>query len=88
MVTFTSTIVGVCKIGSKHMVKGNWSTDTTGGEIVTGLRKVEFIACKAAGSSIVAGAPTVNETLPLSGSSVTVICTSGTSGIWYAIGKQ
>lgn len=86
--TFTSTIISVGKIGSRHFVTGNWTTNTTGGEIVTGLRKVEFISCKANGSSIVAGSPTVNETLPLSGSSVTVICTSASSGIWYAIGKQ
>jgi hypothetical protein len=85
---FTSTIVGLAKFGSRHIVMGNWSTDTTGGTIVTGLRKVEFIACKALGSLIVADAPTVNATLPQSGGDVTVICTSGKSGVWYAVGKQ
>ena len=40
----------------------------------------------AVGSSIVADAPTVNETFPTSDGTITLIFTSGTKGNWIAIG--
>ncbi len=85
--TVTTTITNRGVFGSRKMITGTYSADDTGGDIATGLTIVEFISVQAGGSSVVADAPTVNETLPLSGGDVTIIVTNGTTGFWYAIGK-
>jgi hypothetical protein len=84
--------ITIVKLGEN--VFGNqrhvWGTATisggaTGGDITTGLHSVHSIQLTAMGSSIVADAPTVNETLPCTGD-VTIIATKDTAMIWDAFG--
>lgn len=83
---FASTITGYGKWMDKRVVYGKWTTDTTGGDINTGLLKCEFITLQATGSAVHADAPTVNETLPAAGNAITIVCTNGDDGDFMAIG--
>ena len=84
---FASTVSGQTVFGDLRVTYGTWTTDTTTGDINTGLGTVLSMQITGAGSSVVADAPTINETLPVAGSAVTIICTSGTVGYWTAYGK-
>ena len=84
---FASTVSGSTVFGDLRVVYGTWTTDTTTGDINTGLDKVLTMSITAAGTNIVADAPTINETFPCAGSAVTIICTSGKVGYWVAYGK-
>ena len=59
---------------------------TTGGNINTGLHQCISMMATAGGSSIVADAPTIDETFPVDGSAVTIIVTNNTDGYWIAWG--
>jgi hypothetical protein len=89
---FSATKVGETVVGSLRMTYGYWTAGgDTGGNINTGLHQCVSINLTAAGTSIVADAPTVNESDLLSGkgidgSAVTIITTSNTSGLWQAFG--
>ena len=83
---FASTVSGSTVFGNLRVTYGTWTTDTTTGDIDTGLTKVLNMQITGAGSAVVADAPTINETLPCSGSAVTIICTSATVGYWIAFG--
>ena len=89
--TFASTISRTIQnhVGDRKMVYGTYTASggNTGGDIDTGLIECVSIMLTATGSSIVADAPTVNETLPVDGSAVTVIVTSNSTGNWLAMGK-
>jgi len=63
----------------------NGSGDT-GGDINTGLLKCEAIFLQSGGSSVIATAPVVNETLPCTGSAVTIVTADDEDGTWMAIG--
>jgi len=83
----TSAKVGETVIGNLRMTWGTWTAGgDTGGNINTGLHQCVSMVLTAGGSSIVADAPTVNETMPCDGSAVTIITTSNTSGFWEAKG--
>ena len=83
---FTSAITGKTVFGNKRVHFGTWTTDTTTGDIDTGLRSCEAFFMQINATSIVADAPTVNETFPVAGSAVTIIVTSGADGYWLAVG--
>lgn len=84
---FSATKVGETVFGNFRVTYGTWDGGSeTGGNINTGLHKCAFMLLTAGGSSIVADAPTVNETLPCDGSAVTIIVTSDTDGFWMAFG--
>ena len=85
---FASAVTDKTVFGNKRVHFGTYTASGggTGGDIATGLQQVHSIMLTATGSSIVADAPTVNETLPLVGGDVTVICTANTTGVWMAIG--
>ncbi len=84
---FTSTILKKGMIpGSGRIHCGTWTTDTTGGDINTGLLKCEAIFLQTSGAAVSADQSAVNETLPVDGSAVTIVCTSGADGYWLAIG--
>ncbi len=86
--TFSSTITGRSVLGNKRFAWGTFdAASVTGGDIVTGLEIVEFIAVQAGGSSVVADAPTVNETLPVDGAAITIIVTTSATGYWWAWGR-
>lgn len=83
----TSAKTGENVAGALRMTYGTWTAGgDTGGNINTGLHQVVSMSLSAAGSSIVADAPTINETFPCDGSAITIITTSNTSGYWIAFG--
>ena len=69
--------------GNKRVVFGRATGAGTGGEINTRLRVCEFIALTANKNAVVADAVTLNETLPVAGSAVTIIHTSGCSYVYF-----
>jgi len=86
MVSFVSAITYQGVRGTKKVSKGTWTTDTTTGDIDTGLMVCESITLQITGAAIVADAPVLDETLPVAGNAVTIIVTSGADGIWEAEG--
>jgi len=88
---FTSTIEYRISLGDgRWMTQGTFTTDTTGGDIETGLRNVESITLQHKGGSTVADKPSVNETIEphtvKDGEKVTIVVTSGADGYWRATG--
>lgn len=89
---FSATKVGETVFGNLRVTYGYWTAGgDTGGDINTGLHRCVHMQLTAGGSSIVADAPTINETnlaagKAVDGSAVTIITTSNTSGFWMAYG--
>lgn len=85
---FTTTITNQTVFGNKRVVMGTFVSDggSTGGDIATGLQKVDNIILQHTGAAVVASAPVVNETLPLSGGNVTIVTVANTSGTFIAYG--
>ncbi len=85
---FSSVISGKTVIGNKYLTWGTWSgADNTGGDIDTGLVVCESFIFSQKGSAVpTTDGPVVNETFPVAGSAVTIVCTSGDVGYWQAIG--
>jgi len=74
--------------GNMRIVYGTWNADSvTGGEIVTGLGRVDICLLGHTGSATEAAVAVVNETLPLASGSVTIVATSGDTGTFIAIGQ-
>ena len=74
--------------GNMRIVYGTWNADSvTGGEIVTGLGRVDTCLLGHTGSATEAAVAVVNETLPLASGSVTIVTTSGDTGTFIAIGQ-
>lgn len=83
----TSAKTSESVFGNLRMTYGTWTAGgDTGGDINTGLHQCVAMYLTARGSSIVADAPTINETFPCDGSAITIITTSNTSGYWIAFG--
>jgi len=74
--------------GTKKVSGGTWTNGAadTGGDIQTGLNRVDsmFLTVKATTSA--ATAPAVDETLPLSGGAVTIVSAADQDGTWMAVG--
>tara|TARA_X000001388_G_scaffold75992_3_gene72128 strand:+ start:333 stop:599 length:267 start_codon:yes stop_codon:yes gene_type:complete len=74
--------------GNMRIVYGTWnSAGVTGGEIVTGLGRVDICVLGHTGSAVEAAVAVCNETFPLSSGSVTIVATSGDTGTFMAIGQ-
>lgn len=77
--------------GDKKVVYGTYVNDSgsTGGEIVTGLTRVEFFVMQAKGAAVSANQSVINETLPLVSAtgSLTVINNANETGYYIAIGN-
>lgn len=74
--------------GNMRIVYGTWNADSvTGGELVTGLSRVDVCVLGHTGSATEAAVAVVNETLPLASGSVTIVTTSGDTGTFIAIGQ-
>jgi hypothetical protein len=85
--TFTSTITRRVNFwGHKRVVYGTFTSDTTGGDIDTSLRTVEYIELQHTGAAAVADAPSVIQDLPCNGRAITIVTTSAKNGLWKAIG--
>ena len=85
---FAYTVDEKTIMGNKRVHMGTWTNGggDTGGDIVTALRRVEFISLQSTGAAVIASAPVVNETIPLSSGTVTIINTAGEDGVWMAVG--
>lgn len=86
---FASTITQrPISVGNKRQSWGTYTNGAgdTGGNINTGLRLCEMIVLQPSGASVIASAPSVNETLPIAGSAITVVNTANEDGYWWAIG--
>ena len=89
---FTTTINnnGVPNIvGTKKIVTGTFTNTggSTGGDIDTGLKLVEFFDAKPTGASVTANEITLNETFPASTNEITIVTGANVDGVWIAYGE-
>lgn len=82
------TIIKKNIFGTKKVVYGSWTTTlaTEGGDIATGLKRVESCVIWHSGAAVEGAAAVVNETFPLAGGAVTIVCTAQDTGYWLAVG--
>lgn len=88
--SYTATNNGIPELmGTKRVVSGTFTCESgdTGGDIDTGLNRVDWFSIQETGGSASTKASTVNETMPYEGSTVTIVTKDGQSGIWRAEGK-
>jgi len=85
---WASAISGRTLAGNKRVHWGTWTSTgaTTGGDIDTGLAMCESIMLTHIGSAVEAAVAVINDTLPVAGTEVTVVCTAADTGYWLAVG--
>ena len=83
---FTSVVSVKSVMGNKRVHFGTWTTDTTGGDVDTGLGVCEGMVLQTSGAAVSADQGSINETLPADGSEITIVVTSGADGYWIAWG--
>lgn len=85
---FTYVVSEKTVFGNKRVHKGTFTNTggSTGGDIETGLARVDFISLQHGGAAVVSDAPAVNETLPLASGAVTVVTAADADGFWWAEG--
>jgi hypothetical protein len=85
---FTYTELRRYVVGDRRVVEGTFSNAeaSTGGDIVTGLGRVENVTLQHTGAAVVLSAPVVNETLPMNSGDVTIVTVADTAGTYRAIG--
>lgn len=85
---FASAVTSRSAMANKWVVFGTYTNGSgdTGGDIDTSLQTCDAIFLQPGGASVVATAPVVNETLPVSGSAVTVVTADNEDGTWMAVG--
>lgn len=88
--TFDSSITDeiATVFGDKKMTYGTYTCESgdTGGDVDTGLKIVEQFFIQPTGGT--ASTSSVNETLPVAGSAVTIVTADNVSGNWMAIGRD
>ena len=85
---FVAAVTGRTVFGNKRVHFGTFTNGASdaGGDINTGLRSCEALILQHGGNAVVASAPSVNETLPVAGSAVTIVTVAGADGWWTAVG--
>lgn len=83
--TLTTTIDRKSVFGNMKIVIGHCANDSTGGDVATGLRRVEMFIPVGLGAAAVEIA--VNETFPLDSGDVTVVTENAIAFSWMAIGR-
>lgn len=85
---FASTITHQSVMGDKRVHYGTYTNGSgdTGGDVNTGLTVCEVMVLQPKGAAAIATASTVNETLPVAGSAVTIVTSDNEDGQWTAIG--
>jgi hypothetical protein len=83
--TFTKTHEFVA--GDRRITMGTFTSagGSTGGDIYTGLQKVDGMKLTHKGSAVVATHPVVNETFPVA-DPVTIVTAANGVGYWLAFG--
>ena len=88
---FSSTVSENTVFGNKRIVIGTYSSadglGTTGGDIETGLNRVDILVLQPHGSSVATNAPVTNETFPLESGDVTIVTDASQTGYFWAVGK-
>ena len=79
-------------MGSKKVAIGTYTNGggDSGGNIDTGIARVEFMVLQPTGSAVIASSPTINEDFSsgsIDGTAVTIVNTANEDGIWIAWGK-
>lgn len=83
----TYTKDGYSVFGDKRVTWGTYTDDAAGGDINTGLKRVDVMFIQPTGSAVETNAPSINETLPgADGSAITIVCDNPSTGVWFAIG--
>ena len=85
---FVSAITETTVFGNKRIHFGTYvsASGTAGGDVNTGLRSCEMMLLQGVAAAVTASTPTVNETLPIEGSAVTIVTIANASGRWMAVG--
>ena len=86
---FAYVVKDVTVFGNKRIVEGTYdcsSGSVTGGDIVTGLNRVDQFFIQEKGSSVATNRSVVNATLPLASGTVTIVTDASQLGTWLAIG--
>ena len=73
--------------GNRTLVCGQTTTDSTDGNIETGLSRVDSLLFTHKGSAEEAAAAVINADLPVSTGDVTIHCVSGDIVYFWAIGQ-
>lgn len=63
------------------------ATGVTTGEIATGLNYIEVAFLTCTGNAVQANAPSIDESFPFVGGTITIDCDSGDTGNWIAFGR-
>lgn len=84
---FSSTITSKSVVGDKVMVIGTFTNTagSIGGDIDTGLKRVDSLSLIQYGAAVTTGAPVVNETFPLT-TAVTIVSDADVDGQYVAYG--
>lgn len=87
---FASTVTHRQPLGTVTLVTGTFANTggSTGGEVLTGLRRVAYFALGKAGAAVDASQYAANETFPTATGDITVVTTADQSGTWVAIGTD
>jgi len=85
--SFTTQTDPYENLGRLKYVSGTYDADSvTTGEIDTGLTEVRTAFAQPTGGTVSTNSNVFNETFPFAGSTITLICDSGETGIWEAWG--
>ena len=87
---FAIRVLGRMPVGNMLEVHGVYTntSSSTGGDIASGLKRVETCQLQPKGSSVLANQPVVNETLPLAGGDVTIVTTADEVGTFTIRGTN
>lgn len=87
---FASTVTSRQPLGTTILVTGTFASSggATGGEVLTGLRRVLSFHLQKAGAAVDVSQYAANETLPADTGDITIVTTADTSGVWTAIGTE
>ena len=84
---FAYTKIDDIAMGNKRATYGTFTNGggSTGGDVYTGLARIELMVFAPTGSAVHADAAVANETMPCS-DPVTIVTTANVNGNWLAIG--
>lgn len=75
--------------GTKKRVTGTYTntSGSTGGEVATGLRKIDYMNFQPIGAAVAVANVSINESLPLEVGTVTIVTTADEDGMFEAYGE-
>lgn len=84
---FTFTKTAEIPVGQQRVTMGTYTSagGSTGGDIYTGLQKINQLILQPKGEAVVAGHHVVNETFPIV-DPATIVSGANEAGYWMAVG--